>query len=75
MNRRGDVVVVILTTSVRRRSHMPADRAERGPAARHHAASERVYWYLDASRAERELGFAPRDPMDTLVDTVEELRG
>jgi dihydroflavonol-4-reductase len=34
-----------------------------------------LYWYLDASRAERELGFAPRDPMDTLVDTVEELRG
>jgi dihydroflavonol-4-reductase len=34
-----------------------------------------LFWYLDASRAERELGFAPRDPMETLVDTVEELRG
>ena len=33
-----------------------------------------VYWYLDATRAEKELGFAPRDPMDTLVDTVDDLR-
>ena len=31
-------------------------------------------WYLDASRAERDLGFSPRDPMDTLLDTVEDLR-
>lgn len=33
-----------------------------------------VYWYLDASRAERDLRFSPRDPMDTLVDTVDDLR-
>jgi dihydroflavonol-4-reductase len=32
-------------------------------------------WYLDASRAERELDFHPRDPMDTLLDTVEDVRG
>jgi dihydroflavonol-4-reductase len=33
------------------------------------------FWYLDASRAEHELDFSPRDPMDTLLDTVEDLRG
>lgn len=28
------------------------------------------WWYCDSSKAERELGFAPRDPQETLVDTV-----
>jgi dihydroflavonol-4-reductase len=32
------------------------------------------YWYVDASRAERELGFSARDPMRTLADTVADLR-
>ncbi|MFO0679126.1 MAG: NAD-dependent epimerase/dehydratase family protein [Polyangiaceae bacterium] len=32
------------------------------------------YWYLDASRAENELGFVSRDPMETLTDTVADLR-
>jgi len=32
------------------------------------------YWYLDASRAERELGWTPRDPLTTLADTVADLR-
>lgn len=31
------------------------------------------YWYLDASLAESELGWAPRDPVETLVDTVRDL--
>ncbi|MBN9159668.1 MAG: dihydrokaempferol 4-reductase [Myxococcales bacterium 68-20] len=31
------------------------------------------YWYLDASLAENELGWAPRDPVQTLVDTVRDL--
>jgi dihydroflavonol-4-reductase len=35
----------------------------------------RHYWYVDASRAERELGWAPRDPIATLADTVADLRG
>lgn len=30
----------------------------------------RHYWYIDWSRAERDLQFAPRDPMRTLRDTV-----
>ncbi|HYY56163.1 MAG TPA: NAD-dependent epimerase/dehydratase family protein [Pyrinomonadaceae bacterium] len=28
------------------------------------------FWYLDASKARRELGFEPRDPAETLNDTV-----
>jgi dihydroflavonol-4-reductase len=32
------------------------------------------YWWLDASKARRELGFEPRDPGLTLVDTVSYLR-
>jgi dihydroflavonol-4-reductase len=31
------------------------------------------YWYLDASLAESELGWSPRDPTETLVDTVRDL--
>lgn len=31
------------------------------------------YWYLDASLAENELGWAPRDPIVTLVATVRDL--
>jgi len=30
-------------------------------------------WYVDDARARRELGWAPRDPMDTLRDTVIDL--
>lgn len=32
------------------------------------------FWYLDASKAVRELGFTPRRPEDTLRDTIEWLR-
>lgn len=32
------------------------------------------YWYCDWSKAERELGFKPRDAADTLLDTVNDLR-
>lgn len=32
------------------------------------------YWWIDSSKAESELGFAPRDPQLTLVDTVRYLR-
>lgn len=31
------------------------------------------FWYLDASLAERELGWEPRDPIETLIDTVRDL--
>jgi dihydroflavonol-4-reductase len=32
------------------------------------------FWWIDSSKAERELGFAARDPQLTLVDTVDYLR-
>ena len=32
------------------------------------------FWYIDSSKAERELGFEPRDPQLTLHDTVSYLR-
>jgi dihydroflavonol-4-reductase len=32
------------------------------------------YWYVDARRAETELGWSPRDPIATLADTVADLR-
>ncbi len=34
-----------------------------------------LFWYVDSTRAERELGWSARDPMDTLVDTVRDMRG
>jgi dihydroflavonol-4-reductase len=33
------------------------------------------YWYVDARKAERALGFTARDPMVTLLDTVKDIRG
>jgi dihydroflavonol-4-reductase len=32
------------------------------------------YWYLDATKAEEELGWSSRDPNETLNDTVDDLR-
>jgi dihydroflavonol-4-reductase len=32
------------------------------------------FWYCDSSKATRGLGWEPRDPMETLTDTVEDLR-
>ena len=32
------------------------------------------FWYLDSAKAEAELGWSSRDPMETLADTVEDLR-
>jgi dihydroflavonol-4-reductase len=34
----------------------------------------KYYWYVDSSKAKRELGFVSRDPGETLFDTVEYLR-
>ncbi len=32
------------------------------------------FWYFDSSKAEEKLGFAPRDPQETLQDTISYLR-
>lgn len=34
----------------------------------------KYYWYVDSSKAKRELGFTSRDPGETLHDTVDYLR-
>ena len=34
----------------------------------------RHFFYIDSSRAKRELGFSPRDPQETLAATVAYLR-
>lgn len=34
-----------------------------------------LFWYVSADKAERELGWAPRDPQQTLLDTIRDLRG
>jgi len=34
----------------------------------------RYFWYADSSKAKEELGFFPRDPQETLYDTVQYLR-
>lgn len=33
----------------------------------------RYYWYLDSTRAETELGWKARDPLETLADTVDDI--
>ena len=44
------------------------------PLDRISAEMAQYYWYCDASRAEQELGWEPRDPGETLLDTVDDLR-
>jgi dihydroflavonol-4-reductase len=34
-----------------------------------------LFWWVSAERAKKELGWEPRDAMDTLADTVNDLRG
>jgi dihydroflavonol-4-reductase len=34
----------------------------------------RYFWYVDSTKAKEELDFSPRDPQETLFDTVEYLR-
>lgn len=38
------------------------------------AEMAQYFWYVDARKAKDELGWEPRDPQDTLVDTVADLR-
>lgn len=33
-----------------------------------------LFWYVDARKAERELGFRARDPIETLTDTVRDIQ-
>jgi dihydroflavonol-4-reductase len=50
--------------------HVPID----APIDRVSAEMAQCFWYVDATRARTELGWAPRDPGDTLADTIADLR-
>src|SRR5215203_3607020 len=40
------------------------------PVASKEVAQAEYYWYFDSSKAGKELGFSPRDPQETLNDTI-----
>ena len=44
------------------------------PVASNEVEQAEYFWYFDSSKAEEELGFAPRDPQETLNDTIIYLR-
>ncbi len=44
------------------------------PVATNEVEQAEHYWYFDSTKAKEELGFAPRDPQETLHDTVRYIR-
>ena len=44
------------------------------PVASKEVEQAEYFWYFDSTKAEEELGFAPRDPQETLNDTIDYLR-
>jgi len=44
------------------------------PVAPKEVEQAEYFWYFDSSKAEEVLGFAPRDPQETLNDTIRYLR-
>ena len=44
------------------------------PVAAQEVEQAEYFWYFDSSKAEKELGFTPRDPQETLNDTISYLR-
>ena len=44
------------------------------PVASKEVEQAEYFWYFDSSKAETELGFSPRDPQETLHDTIRYLR-
>jgi dihydroflavonol-4-reductase len=49
-------------------------RGKEPPVERISVEMSEHYWWIDSAKASRELGFEPRDPQLTLVDTVAYLR-
>ncbi len=44
------------------------------PVAAKEVEQAEYFWYFDSSKAQEELGFSPRDPQETLNDTISYLR-
>jgi dihydroflavonol-4-reductase len=51
-------------------TYVPID----APMDRVSAEMAQCFWYVDATKARTELGWAPRDPVDTLAETVADLQ-
>jgi dihydroflavonol-4-reductase len=49
-------------------------RGNEPPLDRVSVEMAQVYWYCDSAKARRELGFDPRDPQETLDETVRDLK-
>jgi dihydroflavonol-4-reductase len=49
--------------------HVPIDAPDRISAE-----MAQCFWYVDASKARNDLGWSPRDPSETLADTIADLR-
>lgn len=64
----------VLTRMVRAVDHTYSHRGHRSPVDRISFEMAQHYWYCDSGLAQRELGFAPRDPAETLDDTVRDVR-
>jgi dihydroflavonol-4-reductase len=45
------------------------------PVASKEVEQAEYFWYFDSSKAEDQLGFSPRDPQETLNDTIAYVRG
>jgi len=54
--------------------HLYRNRGKEPPVDRQSVEMGEHYWWIDSSKAERELGFTSRDPGLTLGDTVRYLR-
>jgi dihydroflavonol-4-reductase len=54
--------------------HVYRARGKEPPVDRISVEMSQHFWYVDSSKAERELGFLARDPQLTLADTVKYLR-
>jgi dihydroflavonol-4-reductase len=44
------------------------------PVASKEVEQAEYFWYFDSTKAEEQLGFSPRDPQETLQDTITYLR-
>jgi dihydroflavonol-4-reductase len=44
------------------------------PVASKEVEQAEHFWYFDSTKAEEELGFLPRDPQETLNDTIKYLQ-
>lgn len=50
------------------------NRKKASPIEAKEVEQAELFWYFDSAKAEEELGFAPRDPQQTLNDTIKYLR-